>query len=137
MRAMVGRNTEEAYPMWGKLVDFLANPKGPVAWDIAFPQYPVVKGGVWSYFEANPSAEDQFSRAMTSLDSFGAKAMVQDGPWARFSRVVDIGGGRGHFLHRILTAHTSLQGVVMDRAPVSSPRKRGAMEASFHALYPT
>ena len=61
---------------------------------------------------------------MTSLDSLGAKAMVQDGPWARFSRVVEIGGGRGHFLHRILTAHTSLQDVVVDRAPVIALAKK-------------
>jgi hypothetical protein len=79
---------------------------------------------VWSYFEANPSAEDQFSRAMTSLDSLGAKAMVEDGPWARFSRVVDVGGSRGHFMHRVLNAHPSLQGVVVDRAPVIELAKK-------------
>jgi hypothetical protein len=109
MRAMVGHNAEDAYPMWGKLVKFLANPKGPVAWDLAFPDFTLAKGGVWTYFEAHPSQDDQFARAMTSLDSLGAKAMVNDGPWARFNRVVDIGGGRGHFMHRLLEAHSSLQ----------------------------
>jgi hypothetical protein len=124
MRAMVGHNAEEAYPMWGKLVDFVANPKGAVAWDLAFPDYPLANGGVWSYFEASPSQENQFARAMTSLDSLGAKAMVHDGPWARFTRVVDIGGGRGHFVHRLLEAHPSLHGVVVDRAPVIDLAKK-------------
>lgn len=118
MRAMVGHNAEDAYPMWGRLADFVADPKGPVAWDLAFPDHPLSQGGVWSFFEAHSSQEDQFSRAMTSLDSLGAKAMVEDGPWQRFTRVVDIGGGRGHFMHRLLEAYSSLQGVVVDRAAV-------------------
>ncbi len=46
--------------------------------NIVFPEYP---GGIWGKFEANPESEEQFGRAMTSLDALGAKAMVADGPW--------------------------------------------------------
>jgi hypothetical protein len=124
MRSMVGHQAEEGYPACGKLADFLAKPNGPIAWDLAFPEYPFAKGGIWSLFEANPDREAQFGRAMTSLDSLGAKAMVEDGPWARFTRVVDVGGGRGHFMHRLLEAHPALQGVVVDRAPVIELAKK-------------
>ena len=124
MRAMVGHNAEDVYASWGRLADFLANPKGPIAHDLAFPYYPFAKGGIWSKFEINPASEEQFGKAMTSLDSLGANAMVADGPWAKFKRVVDIGGGRGHFLHRILSTYPSLRGVVLDRPPVIELAKK-------------
>ena len=118
MRAMVGHNAEDAYPLWGKLTEFLKNPSGPIPWDLANPKYPFSKGGIWAFFEKHPEREEQFGRAMTSLDGLGANAMVTDGPWSRFSRVVDVGGGRGHFVHRLLDAHPEMRGVLMDRPPV-------------------
>ena len=51
MRGMVGHMAEEGYPACGRLADFLAKPNGPIAWDLAFPEYPFAKGGVWSFFE--------------------------------------------------------------------------------------
>ena len=124
MRAMVGHNAEDVYPSWGRLPDFIANPSGPIPHDLAFPEYPFAKGGIWAKFEAMPASEDQFGKAMTSIDSLGANAMVADGPWASFKRVVDIGGGRGHFVHRILSAHPTLTGVVLDRPPVIALAKQ-------------
>ncbi len=124
MRAMVGHQAEDAYPAWGKLVEFLEDPKGPIAWDMAFPKYPFDKGGIWNYYEAKPEQEDQFGRAMTAIDGLGAQAMVDDCPFERFERVVDIGGGRGHMMHVILDALPTLRGVVMDRAPVIELAKK-------------
>ena len=116
MRAMVGHNAEDVYQSWGKLADYVANPKGPIAHDMAWPQYPFAKGGLWAKFEAQSESEDQFGRAMTAIDGLGANAMIADGPGrASLGR---IGGGRGHFLHRVLDAHPSLTGVVLDRPPV-------------------
>jgi hypothetical protein len=40
------------------------------------------------------------------------------GPWSKYKRVVDVGGSRGHFLHRILTAHPNTTGIVVDRPSV-------------------
>ena len=136
VRGLVGHNAEDAYPAWGKLADFLSTgpdlSKASIAWDLAFPQYPFAKdqGGIWAKFEANPAQEDQFGRAMTSIDSIGGAAMVEDGPFAKFSRVVDVGGGRGHFVHRILQAHPQMRGVVVDRAPVVELAKK-AWAAEF------
>lgn len=142
VRGLVGHNAEDAYPAWGKLADFLSTgpdlSKASIAWDLAFPQYPFAKdqGGIWAKFEANPAQEDQFGRAMTSIDSIGGAAMVEDGPFAKFSRVVDVGGGRGHFVHRILQAHPQMRGVVVDRAPVVELAKK-AWAAEFASLTPT
>ena len=52
--------------------------------NIVFPEYP---GGIWGKFEANPELEEQFGRAMTSLDALGAKAMVADGSWSKGKRL--------------------------------------------------
>ena len=91
LKAFVGHNAEDVYDPWDKLPEVFANPSGPIAWDLANPKYPFKKGGLWAKFEANPASEDQFGRAMTALDSLGAAAMVADGPWAKFKRVVDVG----------------------------------------------
>ena len=56
--------------------------------------------------------------AMTAINALGSQAMVADGPWAQFSRVIDVGGGRGHMLHAILDANPAVTGIVIDREPV-------------------
>ena len=66
---------------------------------------------------------------MTAIDGLGAQAMVDDGPFGRFSRVVDIGGGRGHITHVILDTLPELRGVVMDRAPVIELAKKAGLGA--------
>mmetsp|Transcript_14777 Transcript_14777/g.34816 ORF Transcript_14777/g.34816 Transcript_14777/m.34816 type:complete len:221 (+) Transcript_14777:384-1046(+) len=118
--AMVAHNAEDVLGAWAKLPEVFANPSGPIAWDLANPAYPFKKGGIWKLFEDKPEREAQFAAAMTSLDSLGANAMVADGPWAKFAgkTVHDVGGGQGHFMHRILAAHPSIKGVVVDRPPV-------------------
>ena len=75
-RAMVGHNAEDLYTAWGKLAEVVANPSGPIAWDLANPKHLSTRGGIWSKFEASRGAEEQFARAMTSLDSLGANCCV-------------------------------------------------------------
>jgi hypothetical protein len=150
--AMAGHNAEDALAAWAKLPEVFANPSGPIAWDLAYPDYTTKKGGIWSLYETFPERERQFSAAMTSLDSLGATAMVrmraafalsymaldifimamtlfkfyepwqvEDGPFAKFAgkTVYDVGGSRGHFLHRILETYPAIsKGVVVDRPPV-------------------
>lgn len=134
MRAMVGHNAEDVYAAWGALPDFLSKTDGPIPWDVANPKYPFAKGGIWAKFEELPASEDQFAAAMTSLDGLGANAMVADGPWAKFKRVVDVGGGKGHFMHRILETHPGITGINFDRAPVIEiAKKEWAVGGAFAA----
>ena len=74
--AMAGHNAEDTFAAWANLPEVFANPNGPIAWDLAFPEFPAKKGGLWALYEAFPEREKQFSAAMTSVDSFGATAMV-------------------------------------------------------------
>ena len=54
------------------------------------PNYPNGENslGLWDFFGQNPTRNEQFTRAMMAIDSLGANAMVEDGPFARFSRVL-------------------------------------------------
>lgn len=133
MRAMLGHNIEDMYGPWGKLPEMFGPDAKDNTWDMVYPNYPLERGGIWAKFEANPESEEQFGRAMTSLDGLGAKAMVADGPWSQFKRVVDIGGSRGHFLHSILSMHPEMKGVVFDRAPVIKNAQQAWIKgANFH-----
>jgi hypothetical protein len=135
MAGAAGHNAEDAYPAWGKLADFIANPTGPVGWEMANPDYPNGKNsaGLWDFYEQNPTREEQFTRAMSAMDTLGTNAMVEDGPFARFSRVIDVGGGRGHFTHKLLEANPELKGVVVDRPAVINLAKKAWAEGGEFA----
>jgi hypothetical protein len=135
MRWFAGHIAEDAYPGLGMLADFVANPSGPVGWEMVNPNYPNGENrlGLWDFFGLNPTRNEQFTRAMMAIDSLGANAMVEDGPFARFSRVIDLGGGCGHFTHKILLAHLHLQGVVIDRPAVISLAKKAWLEGGEFA----
>ena len=119
MAGMVGHNAEDVFEAWGRLEAYIKDPDtSPIPWDLANPKFPAKQGGIWKKFEALPASVEQFSRAMSSLNGLGADAMVADGPWSKFERVIDVGGGLGHLLHHILQAHPAMAGVLVDRPPV-------------------
>jgi hypothetical protein len=135
MRWFAGHIAEDVYPGLGMLADFVANPSGPVGWEMVNPNYPNGENslGLWDYFGQNPTRNEQFTRAMMAIDSLGANAMVEDGPFARFRRVIDVGGGCGHFTHKILLAHLHLRGVVIGRPAVISLAKKAWAEGGEFA----
>ena len=91
--------------------------KGVVAWDLEYLQYPA-PSGIWQLYEDNLVREEQFGKAMMAHDGLGAVAMVDDGPWwGKFKHGIDVGGGRGHFLHRLLSKFKNLDGIFFDRPP--------------------
>jgi hypothetical protein len=73
---------------------------------------------------------------MKSLESLGGWAMAMDGPFGKESngvennddadnngtatktRLIDVGGNLGHFLHKVLLANPKKQGILFDREPV-------------------
>lgn len=104
-------------PAWLKL-PYTFGPDNAIAWDLAFPEFPTSSGGVWSMIEADPRWEQTMARAMAGLDSFVAVASVEDVPWGKFERFLDIGGSKGHFLMQLLGAHSSKKGILFDRPSV-------------------
>ena len=118
MRGMVHHQFEDMYSTWAYVPELFGPNPVSTAWDAANPDYPIANGGIWSKFARNPASEEQFGRAMQALEGLGGQAMVEDGPWGKFDRFVDIGGSHGHFLLKLLRAHPDATGVLFDRPQV-------------------
>lgn len=128
----VGHLTQDVYESFGKIDQAL----GPNArengnlWGLVFPDHDPNenKGGIWKFFEDKPEREEQFGRAMWSLEGLGGKAMAADVPFQRFSRFIDIGGSLGHFLYKIMANNPDATGVLFDRPQVIANSKKAWFE---------
>src|SRR4051812_31946004 len=72
----------------------------------------------WEYRAQNPEESTIFDRAMTDLSRRSNQAMLEAYDFARFSTVVDVGGGQGALLAAVLAAHPTLRGVLFDQPSV-------------------
>lgn len=72
----------------------------------------------WEYRSRHPEEGAVFDRAMTGLSRRLAEAVVAAYDFARFGRVVDVGGGHGAMLAAILAAHPRMRGVLFDQPHV-------------------
>lgn len=74
----------------------------------------VVPGGMWDYFKDHPEEARVFDAAMTSKSFAEIAALIPAFDFTRYSRIADIGGGRGHVLAAVLAAAPSASGVLFD-----------------------
>jgi O-methyltransferase domain len=84
---------------------------------------------VWEYRASHAQEGEVFDCAMAALTDRFAAAVVEVCDLDRFVNVVDIGGGEGTFLAKILTAHPSVRATLLDQRHVIA---RAA--ASFESL---
>jgi SAM-dependent methyltransferase len=80
----------------------------------------------FEYFERHPAAARVFDDGMRSLSSQIHAAIVKGYDFSRFTKLIDVGGGRGGLLAAILRANPNLHGVLLDLA--------GALEGSAGLL---
>lgn len=79
------------------------------------PGFPRVFGtGFWDYLEQNPEAARTFNGAMRGGAKTRALAL-RTHPWKGTETVVDLGGGDGTLLVDLLSHHSGLRGIVVDR----------------------
>lgn len=102
----------------------------PIQWDMAGDLLHAVRtgeavasrvhpnGGFWGYFEAHPEHGRGFAAAMTSKAVAQIAGIVATHDFARYGRVVDVGGSRGHMLRAVLARHPEVRGTVFDLPPV-------------------
>jgi SAM-dependent methyltransferase len=72
----------------------------------------------FEHADADPEYAATFQAAMTSYSTMQTNAVVEtlrDFDFSPFHTVCDIGGGHGHLLCGILTAHPHLKGIVLER----------------------
>ena len=68
----------------------------------------------FDYFQSHPLEAEIFHAAMTDLSRLSAPAIVQAYDFAKFSKLVDVGGGQALMLATILQRNTKLTAVLFD-----------------------
>jgi hypothetical protein len=72
---------------------------------------------LWTYLDQHPDSAEHYNRALSGLSALNDQiASVYDFPEGAV--VVDIGGGHGDFLRRILARNSTVRGVLFDRKSV-------------------
>jgi len=78
---------------------------------------------LYEFLAKNPAQEELFDRAMTGFSSVEHDAIRQAWDFGTTGTVVDVGGGRGHLLAVLLSAHPELRGILFDRPTVIDPTR--------------
>lgn len=68
-------------------------------------------GGPFAYLEAHPDEARVFQDAMTAKAHRDVASAIAVHDFSRYRRVCDVGGGHGHLLRALLTAHPDLTGI--------------------------
>lgn len=122
LRAIVTTIGEIHYQACGELLHRVRT--GSPAFDHVF------GASLFDYLQENVGAADVFNRGMTNLSSLLAHAVLLAYDFSGVTSVVDVGGGEGELLIRILELYPEMTGVVFDVAHGlgSARRTRGNAE---------
>ncbi|NYI06024.1 methyltransferase [Allostreptomyces psammosilenae] len=83
--------------------------------------YPAVFGRtLWEDLTAEPELLDSFDAEMAIHHSPFVGPLAEHASWASARRVVDVGGGSGRILARILDHHPHLSGALVDTGPTTA-----------------
>jgi len=73
---------------------------------------------VWAWLREQPDLHAIFNSAMTSNAENLHRAAVEAYDFTGIETLVDVGGGHGHLLMKVLDANPSMRGIVFDQAEV-------------------
>ncbi|MCI5136204.1 MAG: methyltransferase [Candidatus Electrothrix sp. AW2] len=74
---------------------------------------------VWEYLKEQPDLEQIFDISMTRLTTFHCDTIVNNCDFSSARTIIDIGGGQGLLLARILLAYPQLRGALFERDSVA------------------
>ena len=98
------------WQVWGNLLHSIRSGEGA---------YLVTHGkDSWSYRNQNPEEQASFDSAMTGNSMSQARAVIEAYDFAKFNRIIDIGGGQGMLIREILLACSRSRGVLFDQPQV-------------------
>ncbi|HEY7485070.1 MAG TPA: methyltransferase [Streptosporangiaceae bacterium] len=97
---------EEVWRTWGELLYSVRT--GKYAWEHVTGQRP------FDYFAGHPELSATFNKAMSEGTRAAAPDLIKAYDFARFTTLVDVGGGDGTLIAEILAAAPSLRGVLYD-----------------------
>jgi hypothetical protein len=69
---------------------------------------------IWEYYDRNPAEGSSFARAMRDISVVQSGHVVSRYPVGGFERIVDVGGGQGVLLSRMLRSAPAVRGVLFD-----------------------
>ncbi|HSB27035.1 MAG TPA: methyltransferase [Pyrinomonadaceae bacterium] len=101
---------QEHYPAWGNLLHSIRT--GEIAFDNFFGM------DCWAYFRKNPEDAAIFNDSMSGMTAAVNETLCSLYDFSRFERVVDVGGGHGGLITKILKANPNLKGILFDAPPV-------------------
>lgn len=105
MAVLMGHPTH--WEDWSHLVDSVRTGE---------PSLPKLRGmGAFEYLEANPEYGGVFMRGMGDLSRMETDPVLAAFDFSRFDTIVDVGGGGGELLARILQQTPRSKGVIFDR----------------------
>jgi len=73
---------------------------------------------VWDFRARHPEETAAFDSAMAAIANQIADGVLSAYDFARYRKIVDVGGGQGSFMTRILQAHQSIRGILFDQPHV-------------------
>jgi hypothetical protein len=76
----------------------------------------VFGASLFDYLQQNADAADAFNQGMSNLSSMLAYAILMAYDFTGISSIVDVGGGQGKLLERILQFNPDMRGMVFDTA---------------------
>ena len=108
LRAMVITIGEIHYQACGNLLHSIQT--GSPAFDDVF------GASLFDYLKQNADAAETFNSGMTNLSSMLAYAVLMAYDFSGMSSIVDVGGGQGELVRKILRFNPNLKGTVVDTA---------------------
>ena len=103
---------QEHYPAWGNLMHSVKT--GEIAFDDFFGM------DIWAYFQRNPADAAVFNDSMSGMTAVVNESLTTLYDFSKFKTVVDVGGGHGALITRILKANPETKGVLYDAPQVVS-----------------
>ena len=79
----------------------------------------------WEFLESNPEAAETFHTAMMQLRRFQDPSLAETYDFSRARLVIDVGGGNGSLLSRILMRYQNLSGILFERESGVAAAKAG------------
>jgi len=97
---------EEHYPAWENMLYSVRT--GEIAFNDRFGM------SNWEFWSKNPEHADIFNKGMSDLTALTEPALIAACDFSPFSKIVDVGGGRGTLLTSILRQNEEATGIVFD-----------------------
>jgi hypothetical protein len=96
------------------------------------PAYEVVHGRpYWADLVASPEMVDSFDEALRTMAAFSVRSLLRGYDWSKVSRVVDVGGGIGAPLCRLLQAQPHLRATLIDMPDSAARAARNFADAGL------